>query len=288
MNPDKVYTPTIAILAPGLLGASLAAASKAAGLCERVHVWARRTETRDQCRAQPWCDHCFDTIEEAVAQADLIWVCAPVGAISRLVAQSAPSLKHGAIVSDVGSTKELLVGACERALAGRAHFIGSHPMAGSERSGLEHADALLYSGKPCFVTPTAQSDPAALNTVEAYWRALGMRVHQVTAIEHDRIVACMSHLPHVVAATLASKISEIGGDQWCEFAGSGLMDTTRVAAGSTPMWMDILRHNREQILPFLTEVIDGLEHVKVHLEHGQFDAVEQVLQSGKAFRERLR
>ena len=278
---------TIAILAPGLLGASLAAASKASGLCERVQVWARREETRRQCAEQAWCDSCHSTIEGAVSGADLVWVCAPVGAISRLVAMAAPHLKPDAIVSDVGSTKERLVMECERALEGRAVFVGSHPMAGSERSGLSNADVNLYAGKPCFVTPSQGCDERAVKRIEKFWEGLGMRVTRIDAREHDRIVACISHLPHVVAATLASKVAEMGGVGWREYVGSGLMDTTRVAAGSTPMWMDILQHNREEILPMLRGIIEGLEHVRIHLEQGRFEAVEQVLESGKQFRESL-
>lgn len=285
-NSDQPL-PTIAILAPGLLGASLAAASKANRLCARVHVWARREETRKQCQLKDWCDECFETAEAAVAQADIVWICAPVASIARLVAKLEPHLKPGAIVSDVGSTKAKLIAQCEQCLGNRSFFVGSHPMAGSEKSGLEYADKNLYKGRPCFVTPSAFTDSNALDVIETYWKALGMQVYRVTPKEHDHIVAMISHLPHLVAATLASKLAQKGGTQWRQFVGSGLLDTTRVAAGSVPMWMDILDHNRDEILSAISLMIDGLEHLREHLRSGRYEAVEQLLIEGKAFREMI-
>jgi len=287
LNPSTERLPTIAIIAPGLLGASLASASKARGICAQVNVWARREETRKECKNLHWCDRCFETIEEAVKEADIVWVCAPVGSIARLVGRFASSLKPGAIVSDVGSTKEKLTLQCEQAMGGSGVFVGSHPMAGSEKSGPAHADADLYAGKACFVTPSPQSPPEAVAVIQRYWEALGMQVHRISPREHDHIVACISHLPHLVSATLAAKVSEMGGDQWRQFVGNGLLDTTRVAAGSVPMWMDIVEHNRDEILPVMRQMIAGLEHLRVHLENGQYDAVRELLIAGKEYRDSL-
>jgi len=250
-------------------------------------VWARREETRLQCQGEAWCDACYDMAEKAVKDADLVWICTPVGSTAQLAGKIAGHLKPGAVVSDVGSTKEKLVRQCELAIGDKGFFIGSHPMAGSEKSGTDNADAELYEGKPCFVTPDEQSNPDALEFVIDFWKALGMHVHVVSPQEHDHIVANISHLPHLVAASLAAKVSEIGTEQWKQFVGSGLMDTTRVAAGSVPMWMDIIDHNRTEILPALKEMIDALEHLKMHLESGNIQVVEDVLKAGKYYRESL-
>ena len=279
--------PDIAILAPGLLGASLAAACRKRGICDRIHVWARREETRLQCRDEAWCDACYSTAEEAVEEADLVWICAPVGSIAQLAGKIAGHLKPGAVVSDVGSTKEKLVRQCELAIGDKGFFIGSHPMAGSEKSGTANADPELYEGRPCFVTPSDSSNPDALERVMGFWKALGMHLHIVTPKEHDHIVANISHLPHLVATSLAAKVSEVGTVQWKNFVGSGFMDTTRVAAGSVPMWMDIIDHNRAEILPALKEMIDALEHLRVHLESGSIEVVKDILMAGKEFRESL-
>jgi cyclohexadieny/prephenate dehydrogenase len=284
---DPASLPVLTILAPGLLGASLGAAAKAAGLVGRVQVWARRAETIRELECCNWCDEASMDMAQVVKDADLIWVCAPVNVVARLVGQLAAWVKPTAVVTDVGSTKGRLVQQCESALGGAAAFVGSHPMAGSQKSGLSHADAQLYADRPCFVTPTDCSDPAAVETIRHFWEAMGMRVYEVAPDEHDRIVASISHAPHLVAASLAATLAEAGAGQWTHFVGTGLRDTTRIAAGSVEMWMDILLHNREQIVPVLAKVIDGLEHLKTHLEHGQFNAVEQVLRDGKRFRESL-
>ncbi len=252
-----------------------------------IHIWARREETRLQCASKEWCDQCFESIEEAVKAADIIWICAPVGSIAQLVGRIAPHLKPMAIVSDVGSTKSKLVAQCEKALGDYGRFVGSHPMAGSEKSGTAFADRELYTGKPCFVTPAATSQADAVKVIETFWKDLGMTVHRVTPQEHDHIVACISHLPHLVASALAAKVAEMGGQDWNPFVSSGLLDTTRVAAGSVPMWMDIVDHNRDEILPVIREMIEALEHLRSHLHAGQYNAVEQILERGRSFRESL-
>ena len=279
--------PDIAIIAPGLLGASLGAASRKRGICGEIHVWARRQETRDVCRSLNWCDHVHDEIGEAVARADLIWVCAPVSAIARLIHQMAPHLKSGAIVSDVGSTKSKLVPQCERAIGGHGVFVGSHPMAGSEKSGLEHAQADLYDSRPCFITPGEQAPEAALKTVEAYWKALDMRVSRISPAEHDTIVSHISHLPHLVASALASMLSENCQPHWKAFISTGLLDTTRVASGNVGMWKDIIEQNREEIIPALGGMIAALEHLRVHIENGHSDALVEVLEQGKRYRDTI-
>lgn len=279
--------PDIAIIAPGLLGASLGMASRKLNICGRIHVWARRQETRDLCRSLDWCDHVHEAIGEAVVEADLIWVCAPVCAIARLIHLMAPHLKQGAIVSDVGSTKSRLVPQCEKAIGERGIFVGSHPMAGSEKSGLEHAHADLFENRPCFITPGEQTPEVALQTVETYWKSLGMKVSRISPTEHDTIVSYISHLPHLVASSLASMLSETGQPHWKSFIGTGLLDTTRIASGNVGMWKDIIEHNREEIIPALGSMIAALEHLRVHIENGHSDALVEALEQGKRYRDSI-
>lgn len=277
--------PEIAIIAPGLLGASIGAASRKLNLSARINVWARREETRDACGALPWCDQVHSNIGDAVRHADMVWVCAPVASIPRLIQQFAPDLKLGAIVTDVGSTKAKLVKQCELAIGDRGIFVGSHPMAGSEKSGLEHAEVDLYSGKPCFVTPGEASTIEAVSAVEEYWKLLGMRTVCLSAKEHDRIVAYISHLPHLVASTLSALLFDRADDSWKDYVGAGVLDTTRVASGSVQMWKDIVADNRDEILPALSDMISSLEHLKAHVEGGHPDALEEVLSNGKHYRD---
>lgn len=279
--------PDIAIIAPGLLGASLGAASRRFNVCGKIHVWARRPEIRELCRGLNWCDAVHDDIGDAVKEADIVWVCSPVSTIARLVHQFAPCLKPGAIISDVGSTKHKLVVQCEQAIGGNGVFIGSHPMAGSEKSGLDHAHAGLFDGKACFVTPEEHTPENAVKTIEAYWKALGMRVTRITPEEHDCIVAYISHLPHLVASSLSCMLCETGEKHWKSFVGTGLLDTTRVASGSVEMWKDIIDHNREEIIPALGSMIVALEHLRTHVENGRLDALTEVLETGKCFRDSI-
>jgi cyclohexadieny/prephenate dehydrogenase len=279
--------PDIAIIAPGLLGASLGAASRKFNVCGKIHVWARRPETRVLCSALNWCDVVHDNIGDAVKDADLVWVCSPVSAIARLIHQLTPWLKPGAVISDVGSTKRKLVAQCEQAIGNHGVFVGSHPMAGSEKSGLDHARADLYKGKACFVTPGKDTPESAIAIVETYWKAIGMRVTRMTPDEHDRIVGYISHLPHLVASSLSCMLCEKGGDHWKSFVGTGLLDTTRVASGNVEMWKDIIDHNREEILPALGSMIAALEHLRTHIENGRQDALMEVLAKGKHFRDSI-
>lgn len=277
--------PEIAIIAPGLLGASIGAASRKLNLSVRINVWARREETRAACDKLPWCDQVHSNIGDAVRNADMIWVCAPVASIPRLIQQFAQDLKPGAIVTDVGSTKAKLVKQCELAIGDHGIFVGSHPMAGSEKSGLEHAEVDLYCGKPCFVTPGKASTVDAVSVVEEYWKSLGMRTICLPANEHDRIVAYISHLPHLVASTLAALLFDRADESWKDYVGTGILDTTRVASGSVQMWKDIVDDNRDEILPVLTDMIASLEHLKAHVEGGHPDALEEVLNKGKLYRD---
>ena len=250
-------------------------------------MWARRKETRELCRSLDWCDYVHEEVADAVSEADIVWVCSPVSVIARLVHQLAPFLKSGAIVSDVGSTKRKLISQCEQAIGDRGIFVGSHPMAGSEKSGLAYSHANLYVDRPCFVTPSVHTPEIAVQTIEEYWKALGMRVCRLCPEEHDNIVAYISHLPHLVASSLASMLADTGKPHWKSFVGTGLLDTTRVASGSVEMWKDIINHNREEILPALSSMIAALEHLRVHIESGHPDALTEILEKGKVFRDEI-
>lgn len=236
---------TLGIFAPGLLGASLGMAAHAHGLFARVLVWARREQARSECEAAPWCDAASTDLAEIARQSDFIVLCPPVDAIPALFSRLADHLREGAVVTDVGSTKEQICNTIAAGPRGEA-FIGSHPMAGSEKSGMAAARADLFAGAPCVVTPLPAHDPQRLRAVQDFWRALGGMVQTVSPAEHDEIVAAVSHLPHIAAAALARVALGTHGRQ--PFCGSGLRDTTRIAAGDPALWVEIIRQNRPHIL----------------------------------------
>ncbi len=277
----------ITILAPGLLGASVAAAVKDRLLTRRTVIWARRAETRVACSDKSWCDQVVTSPEEAVRGADLVVVCSPVETIHPLVVRIAPHLKEGALVTDVGSAKSLIVRYCHTVMPKGRQFIGSHPMAGSEKSGLAHASKDLFCGKTCFVTPLVDSGEQAVETIIKFWKDLDMEVASVSPERHDEIVAHISHLPHLLACVLCSFLSTKDSG-WINFAGDGLGDTTRVAAGSPAIWKSIFEQNREEIARAIDQFENELQSLKSAIATGQSFDILNHLERGRAYRERLR
>jgi prephenate dehydrogenase len=277
----------ITILAPGLLGASVAKAARARGLAERIHVWSRRPETRVALKSAPWCDAVFDSPAAACATSELVVIAAPVERIVPLVEQIGPSLPPDAVVTDVGSVKSEICRLGSAALRGHGTFVGSHPMAGSEKSGWEHSREDLFNQRPCFVTPLSDTDPAATEKVVAFWSALGCQVASAGPEEHDEIVAHISHLPHLLASTLCSMLASRPA-RWRHFAGPGLKDATRIASGDPGLWREILASNREEVLRALRRLQDDLEVVHATLANRDDFALAALLERGQAFRDTLR
>jgi prephenate dehydrogenase len=225
----------------------------------------------------------------AVRGASLVVACAPVLAIPDLVVQAAPYLEPGAVVTDVGSTKEWIVRRAQAALSGRqAVFVGSHPIAGSERQGMESALAGLYEGAVTVVTPDGAPE-AAVAAVEALWRAAGSGVVRMRAGEHDRIIARTSHLPHLAAALVALGAGRGGfdGESVSALCGPGIRDTTRVAEGSPDIWHDIALTNRDAIVAELEATRDALEEMIRRLRADNFDGVRDLLAEARAARRRV-
>lgn len=275
----------ITILGPGLLGGSLALALKKQGLCQRVHAWSRRAETRAQAMQTDWCDAVFDQAEKACVDSDLVVICTPVETIVPLLEQVAASLASGALVTDVGSTKSLICHLA-RGVSGDFHFIGSHPMAGSERAGMAHASSELFEGAACILTPLDDAVDTEIARLQQLWEAVGMHVVTATPEKHDEIVAHISHLPHLLASSLCSYLADKEPD-WKQLAGGGLRDTTRVAAGDPGLWQQILVQNREEVL----RAIDGFENelhaMKTALLDKDTPAVLKKLTRGKNYRDQL-
>jgi len=277
----------LAILAPGLLGGSVARAAHERGVARRICIWARRPETRLAPRAHPRCHAVADTVAEAVAAADAVVVAAPVDRIVELVREAAPFLRASAIVTDVGSVKGEISRLGAAALAGRAHFVGAHPMAGSERTGWEHGTAALFEKRTCFVTPLERTEPKALEAVVAFWRDLGSEVVTVEPDLHDEIVAHISHLPQVIASALCGFLST-RDPAWRNYAGGGLRDTTRIAGSDPHIWRAILEQNRDEVLRALRKFQDELQAFQSALANRDFVDVAARLERGRAYRNQFR
>lgn len=278
----------ITLVGVGLLGGSLGLAVKRRGLARRVIGLVRRPESVDQCRALGVVDDATLDAPAAVEGSGLIVHCAPISQMRALTDAFLPGLQPCAIVTDVGSEKSSVVRELEPPIANAGgHFIGSHPMAGGELTGVGNANADLFENATVVITPTLNSNLAAVEKLTEFWESLGARMLTTDPETHDRLVARSSHLPHIAAAALASTVlapnqpAELG-----DVCGPGFRDATRIASGSPAMWRDIVLENRENLTRSLDELIRQLESIKASLGANDIAAVEAFFMTAKERRDR--
>ncbi len=244
MAADTLKLRHVTIVGVGLLGGSAALAIKKAFRGVRVAGVGRRQKSLDAARRRRMIDSAHFDAAEPAAKTDLVILATPVRAFGAHLARIAPHLRRGALVTDVGSTKGVVVRVAERVLRDAGSFVGSHPMAGSEQKGPAFARADLFKGATCIITPTARTSRRAAGRVELLWRKLGMRTVRMTPAAHDRALARVSHLPHALAAILM----RLPGKADLGVSASGFADMTRLASGDPEMWRDIFATNRRAIL----------------------------------------
>jgi prephenate dehydrogenase len=278
----------ITIVGVGLLGGSLGLAVRKRRLAGKVAGYVRRAASVAECKKIGAVNFATRDLQLAVADADLVVLCTPLGQMRALVQQMLPALKRGAIVTDVGSVKASVVRDVESLVhkAG-AHFIGSHPMAGAEKTGVSAARVDLFVNAVCIVTPTAKSNRAALAKVERFWKSVGSRVLRLAPAVHDTLVSRSSHLPHVVAATLAAVVLDPREPkQQAELCANGFRDTTRIASGSPEMWRDIALANRAQVQRALDRFVRELRRVQAALRRGRAAEISKLFETAKTRRDR--
>jgi prephenate dehydrogenase len=274
---------TLTIVGVGLIGGSIGLAAKRRGLVERVVGVGRQPDSLDRARAVGAIDEgCLD-LAAALRQADVAVFCTPVDRIAEQVLTGAASCPPGALLTDAGSTKAAIVAAVDGRLPPGVAFVGSHPLAGSEKRGPEHADADLFQDRLTVVTPTRHSDPAAVERTVAFWRALGSRVRLLSPEEHDQALALTSHLPHLVAAALAGILPP----ELRDLTATGFRDTTRVAAGDPSLWTGIFAQNRAAVLAALQTLAGRLAEFRSALEDGDRQALDTLLAQAKKVRDAL-
>ena len=277
----------ITIVGVGLLGGSLGLAIKKRGLADEVAGYVRRAGSIAECKKARAVDVCTRDLHEAVADADLIVLCTPLAQMQPLLKEMRPAIKRGAIITDVGSVKATVVKELESLVAkSGAHFIGSHPMAGAEKTGVAAARAELFDNAICVVTPTKRSNQAALKKLEKFWKAVGARVLRLAPEVHDELVSRSSHLPHVAAATLANLVLDSKHPKSQPLlCANGFRDTTRIASGSPEMWRDIAMANRKNLSKSLDAFIRDLKKFQNVLKKGDEKAAENIFQTGKQRRD---
>jgi prephenate dehydrogenase len=277
----------VTLVGVGLLGGSLGQAMKKRRLARSVVGFVRRETSIAECRKFKAVDHATLDLRTAVSDADLIVLCTPIAQMKALAQEMLPHLKAGAVVTDVGGVKGTVVRQLENLLSrAGACFIGSHPMAGAEKMGVAWARPGLFEDAVCIVTPSAKSNRAALKKVEALWKSVGGRVTKLSPEEHDELVSRTSHLPHVIAATLANVV--LGGKRSPKqgtLCANGFRDTTRIASGSPEMWRDIALANGH----FLGEALDLFlaegRKLRKYIGQGNAKGIEQYLSHAKKRRD---
>ncbi|MGH7991791.1 MAG: prephenate dehydrogenase, partial [Limisphaerales bacterium] len=262
----------IAIIGVGLLGGSIGLAARKFGVAKEIAGLVRRKKTIAECEKFGATDFATTDLLAAVSNADLIILCTPLAQMVVLAKQFLPALKRGAIVTDVGSVKTDVVRELELLIQkSGAHFVGSHPMAGAEKTGVAAARADLFEKSICVLTPTKKSNAAAVRKLEQFWKSLGSRILKLPPEQHDLFVSRTSHLPHVVAATLANLVlNPTNPKVQSQLCANGFRDTTRIASGSPEMWRDIAIANHKNLAKSLDAFIFELQKFQKSL--GKSDA----------------
>jgi len=286
-SPDAIFgvrgAPQVTIIGVGLLGGSIGLAIKERWRNAHVAGVGRRRESLREALRLGAIDSAYLHAAEPAAASDMIILATPIGAFASHLRAIAPVLKRGAVVTDVGSTKAAVVRMARETLGKAGRFVGGHPMAGSELKGAAHAQADLFAGAPCILTPTRETPRAVLGRIERFWKALGARVIRMSPAAHDRAVAAVSHLPHALAAVLMM----LPGRAELDVAAGGFADSTRLAGGDVEMWRDIFLTNRKAILSAIDAFDEDLMRLRDLVETGDANAIERFMAAAKARREAM-
>jgi cyclohexadieny/prephenate dehydrogenase len=254
----------VAIIGLGLIGGSIGLAVRQHLPCVSTRGYDVDPGVRERARERQLADAICDTPGEAVADADLVILCVPVGAMGEAAREIAGALPAGAVVSDVGSSKHDITRELTDALPGHA-IIPAHPVAGTEHSGPDAGFATLFHQRWCIVTPPPGADQANVATLVAFWEALGAMVETMEAEHHDRVLAVTSHIPHLIAYTIvgtASDLEEVTRSEVIKYSAGGFRDFTRIAASDPTMWRDVFLNNREAVLDMLDRFLTDLAHMR--------------------------
>lgn len=267
----------VAMIGIGLINGSLAKVLKRDGLADEIVACSRREETLSRAKQLGIADRTTTDPSEAVIGADLVVIGTPTGSSGAIAEAMASTLDRRAIVTDVGSIKARVIDDVLQHLPFRGRFVPGHPVAGTENSGPDAAFDTLFAGRHCILTPIAETDPDALATVEAMWRAAGSRVSTMTAEHHDRVLAITSHLPHLIAFNIVGTVADLEEHLQTEvlrYSAGGFTDFTRIAGSDPVMWRDIFLHNKEAVLEMLGRFSEDLSSLQRAIRWGDGETLE--------------
>ena len=278
------------VLGVGLIGASLAQACKQRQLVETVVGFGRNAGNLKKAQERGIIDSGSVDMKTAVAGSDLIVLCTPVGSLAGRVREMIPFLQPGCLITDAGSVKGSLVREIDALMPDTVYYVGAHPIAGGEKSGLEASKPDLLTGAKCIITPTANTRADALKRITGFWAGVGMQTLEMDPDEHDVILGALSHLPHVVAYALMNTVAKVKTEKHediLSLSGGGLKDITRIASSDPVMWRDICLKNKEPVVKLIDQFQDTLDNIKAQIEQDQADALQETFANANGYREKL-
>lgn len=288
--PEAIFR-RLALIGIGLVGSSLARVARARGdIAGEIVIHDASPAALARARALDLGDRYEADPRDAVRGADAVILCAPVGAFATIAEAIAAELAPGAILSDVGSTKQSVLRDVGPLVPKGVHFVPAHPVAGTEHSGPDAGFAALFEGRWCLLTPPAGTDRAAVQRMAALWQRAGATVEEMDAAHHDRVLAIVSHLPHLIAFTICGTADDLADEtrrEVLQFAASGFRDFTRIAASDPTMWRDVFLNNREALLEMLARFLEDAQAMARAVRWGDGSYIEDKVNRGRKIRRSL-
>ena len=288
--PEPLFR-RLTLIGAGLIGGSIARGAKHyGGIASEIVVCDISAAVLARVEALGFADRCEADPVHAVAGADGVILCTPVGAYAELARRIGPALAAGAVLSDVGSTKQSVLRDVGPAVPDGVHFVPGHPVAGTEFSGPDAGFAEMFTGRWCLLTPVAGTDEEAVTKLEAMWQGLGARTARMDAAHHDRVLAIVSHLPHLLAFTICGTADDLADEtrqEVLQYAASGFRDFTRIAASDPIMWRDIFINNREALLEMLARFSEDAQAMARAVRWGDTGYIEDKINRGREIRQSL-
>jgi cyclohexadieny/prephenate dehydrogenase len=281
----------LVLIGIGLIGSSIARGAKSfGGIAGTIVICDAAPEALDRARVLELGDVYEADAGRAVVGADCVILCAPVGAYAAIAAAIAPHLMPGAVLSDVGSTKQSVMRDVGPLVPAGVAFVPAHPIAGTEFSGPDAGLADLFQGRWCLLTPAAGTDAAAVEKIEVMWQALGAHTSRMDAPHHDRVIAIVSHLPHLIAFTICGTADDLADEtrqEVLQFAASGFRDFTRIAASDPVMWRDIFLNNKDALLEMFARFSEDAMAMAGAVRRGDTDYIEDKIVRSRQIRKSL-
>jgi cyclohexadieny/prephenate dehydrogenase len=277
----------VTLIGLGLIGSSLARAIRKARIAREIVACDADAGVRAKVAELKLADAIEAEAGKAVAGADLVVVCTPISTYPALAEAICPKIRKGAILSDVGSVKQVALDAFGPRMRKGVHLVPGHPVAGTENSGPEAGFAELFEGRWCILTPPVGASPTAVDKVAALWQRAGMHVVTMTAMHHDRVLAITSHVPHLIAYTIVNTVSDLEAHMKAEvvkFAASGFRDFTRVAASDPVMWRDIFLGNKEAVLEMLGRLYEDIALLQKAIRFDDGETLQRVFARSRQIR----